>query len=49
MKERNMSTINTEINQYDKIITLSTCLNNDGGRIVVHAKLIKQQTRKTAN
>lgn len=49
MKERNTSTIQTELNEYDKIITLSTCLNDDGWRIVVHAKLIKQQYKETAS
>lgn len=29
----------------DKILTLSTCLNYDGERIVVHAKLVKVQER----
>lgn len=45
MKERNQAPINTEVNISDKIITLSTCQNNNGGRIVVQAKLIKQETR----
>ncbi len=49
MKERNTSTIQTELNEYDKVITLSTCLNDDGWRIVVHAKLIKQQYKETAS
>lgn len=49
MKERNVSIINTDVNENDKIITLSTCLNNDGGRIVVHAKMIKQQHKETAD
>lgn len=30
----------------DKILTLSTCLNDNGGRIVVQAKLIKVQKRQ---
>lgn len=49
MKDRNTSIISSVINRHDKVITLSTCLNDEGGRIVVHAKLIKQYTRKTAN
>lgn len=45
MKERNIAPINTSVNSNDKIITLSTCQNNDGGRIVVQGKLIKQQAK----
>ncbi len=45
MKERNQAPIDTAVNNNDKILTLSTCQNNQGGRIVVHAKLIKQQIR----
>ena len=33
-------------NVNDKILTLSTCLNDNGGRIVVQAKLIKVQKRQ---
>ena len=45
MKERNIAPINTEVSVEDKILTLSTCQNNNGKRIVVHAKLIKKETR----
>lgn len=45
MKKRNTSSINTEVNVQDKILTLSTCSNNYGGRIVVQAKLIKRQEK----
>ncbi len=45
MKKRNTSLVNTSVNTTDKILTLSTCLNNTGGRIVVQAKLIKIQER----
>ena len=45
MNNRNTSIIYSPANINDKIITLSTCLNNDNGRVVVHAKLIKQQTK----
>lgn len=48
MNKRNASIIDSPANIDDKIITLSTCLNNDGGRVVVHAKLIKQQSKETA-
>ena len=47
MNNRNTSIIYSPANINDKIITLSTCLNNDNGRIVIHAKLIKQQTKET--
>ncbi len=47
MNNRNTSIINSPANINDKIITLSTCLNNDNGRVVVHAKLIKQQNKET--
>ena len=47
MKERNIAPISTEVNENDTILTLSTCQNNNGGRIVVQAKLIKQQKKET--
>lgn len=45
MKERNIAPITTDVNTNDKILTLSTCQNDWGGRIVIHAKLIKKQKR----
>ncbi len=45
MKQRNTSPIDTPITTNSNILTLSTCQNNEGGRIVVQAKLIKKQTR----
>ena len=45
MKERNIAPIDTEVDVKDKILTLSTCQDSNGGRIVVHAKLIKRQNR----
>ena len=45
MKERNEAEIDTDVDINDKILTLSTCKNNRGGRIVVQAKLIKRQIR----
>ena len=45
MKNRNTASNTTDVNIQDKIITLSTCLNNSGGRIVVHGKLIKSLTK----
>ena len=44
MQKRNISPINTEVNGDDKILTLSTCKNNKGERIVIQAKLIKKKT-----
>lgn len=35
----------TDININDKMLTLSTCKDNYGNRIVVHAKLIKKEIR----
>ena len=48
MKKRNTAPIDTEVNVNDKFLTLSTCQNNQGGRIVVHAKLIKRQKIKNS-
>lgn len=45
IKDRSIYNFNTRINQNDKIITLSTCLDDFGNRIVVHAKLIKKETK----
>ncbi len=47
MKSRNITNQDTPVDENDKILTLSTCLNNNGGRIVVQAKLIKVQKRQT--
>lgn len=46
MKKRNITKIDTEVNINDKFLTLSTCKNRRGERIVVHAKLIKMQKIK---
>ncbi len=35
----------TSVNTNDKILTLSTCKDSYGNRLVVHAKLIKKETR----
>lgn len=45
MIQRNTSTINTSVDTNDKILTLSTCLDDNGGRVVVQAKLIKTKKR----
>ena len=42
MKSRNTAqSINVDVTTEDKILTLSTCYNDEGIRIVVQAKLIK--------
>lgn len=45
MQKRNQAIQGANVSINDKIITLSTCQNNAGGRIVVQGKLIKQQTK----
>lgn len=42
--ERSAYNFNTSINENDKIITLSTCYNNNE-KVVLHAKLIKIETK----
>ena len=42
--DRSKYNFNTSINYNDKILTLSTCYNNDI-KIVLHAKLIKRESR----
>ncbi len=46
MKDRNILPINTEVDINDKFLTLSTCKNRQGERIVIHAKLIKKQNNE---
>ena len=45
LKNRSIHDFNTTLDANDKILTLSTCYNNFGKRIVLHAKLIKKETR----
>ncbi len=45
MKKRNIAPIDISVTTDDYILTLSTCQRNDNRRVVVHAKLIKTQTR----
>ena len=42
---RSIYDFNTKVNTTDHILTLSTCLDNSGNRIVVHAKLVKSVDR----
>ncbi len=45
LKSRSSVNFSAEVNEKDKILTLSTCKNNFGQRVVMHAKLIKKETR----
>ena len=42
---RSIYNFNVSVNAEDHILTLSTCLDNNGNRIVVHAKLVKTENR----
>ena len=42
--KRSAHNFNTTINENDKVLTLSTCFN-DKEKVVLHAKLIKKETR----
>lgn len=46
MIKRSIYPFSTTLNTKDKIITLSTCAEDNEHRIVLHAKLIKKETRK---
>lgn len=46
LKDRSNYNFNVELNTNDKIITLSTCKDTKGNRVVLHAKLIKKEIRK---
>ena len=39
-----MYNFNTTVNDYDQILTLSTCYNNSE-KMVIHAKLIKKENK----
>ena len=41
--KRSTYNFNTDLNTSDKILTLSTCKDNFGKRVVVHAKLLKKE------
>lgn len=45
MKERSIYDFNIKLTKDDKILTLSTCYNDNGIRLVVQAKLVKIQER----
>lgn len=40
LKNRSVKNFNIEVNENDKILTLSTCYKNDKTRLVVHAKML---------
>ena len=42
IKDRSIYDFNVELDANDKILTLSTCSNGNDQRLVVHAKLIKE-------
>lgn len=44
LKNRSQHDFDTAVSENDKILTLSTCYNNDD-KVVLHAKLIKRETR----
>ena len=45
MKSRSEVEFSAEVNTNDKVLTLSTCKDNFGNRVVMHAKLIKKELR----
>ena len=45
LKNRSIVLFDTKVNKNDKIITLSTCKDSKGTRIVMHAKLIKIENK----
>ena len=45
MKKRSIYDFGIDLNKDDKILTLSTCYNDNGIRLVVQAKLVKIQER----
>ena len=46
MKERSIYDFKVDVTANDKLLTLSTCYNDNGIRLVVQAKLVKIQERK---
>ena len=44
LKNRSSYNFNTNVSYTDNILTLSTCYNNSD-RMVVHAKLIKKESK----
>ena len=42
--DRSSYNFNTNVSENDNVLTLSTCYNNNE-KVVLHAKLIKKETR----
>lgn len=45
LKSRSSVNFSATVNPSDKVLTLSTCKDNFGSRVVMHAKLIKRESR----
>lgn len=45
MKSRSVYDFGVSVDSEDKILTVSTCLDTNGNRIVIQAKLLKEQSR----
>ena len=45
MLSRSIYNFGVKVDSSDKILTISTCLDNNGNRIVIQAKKIKEQSR----
>ncbi len=45
MKERSIYDFKVDVSEKDKLLTLSTCYNDNGMRLVIQAKLVKTQER----
>ena len=45
MKSRSIYNFGVDVGPDDKLLTISTCLDTNGNRIVIQAKLIKEQSR----
>lgn len=45
LKQRSKVDFSAELSEKDKILTLSTCKDSKGNRVVMHAKLIKIETK----
>ncbi len=45
MKNRSIYDFGVSVSESDRVLTLSTCYNDKGTRLVVHAKLVKIQSR----
>lgn len=41
LKDRSVTDFNVKVDEYDKILTLSTCYQGPGKRLVVHGKLLR--------